>query len=707
MSTRDAESGGGSGGLEDAARHLSGSFSRVIQFPGAGTRIGRAEDNDVVVDDLLVSRRHALLRITEGGWELEDLGSANGTFVNGHRITRARMAEGDVVAIGHHMFRLVEWGLEEFVDDGRITFQARRLTVEAKAQRFLDEVSFALEQNSFLAVVGPSGSGKSTLLNALTGFRPATEGSVLYDGRDLYADYEELRLRLGFVPQEDILHPQLSARAALSYAAELRFPDDVEEAAREQRVDEVLGELGVLARADSPIGVLSGGERRRVAVALELLAKPSLLFLDEPTSGLDPGYERTLMELLRGLANRGRTIVAVTHSVQSIGLCDRALFLAPGGRSAYFGPPDLALAYFEQDDFPAVFRLLSSNGDTDWQARYRAHPYHATYVEEPARDVGEPERSAAPAAGSIAKQRPRRLAAQVGLLGRRYLRVLAGDRRNLVLLALQPIVLGLLMLVALPADELTAPASGEFRAVSRAGLVLLMLVLASTWIGASNAIREIVKELPIIRRERAVGLSISAYVLSKTLVLGALTAVQCGVMAAIALARQGSHDSGSVIGSQFAELVAVAVLTGLAGMALGLLISSLSRTSDQAMTVLPVVLVVEMVLALGTVFPDVAEKFGLEQGAYLAGTNWALAASASTVDLERLQSVERVARVGANVQLNDPLREFRGLDERLAPEPRWDHDEETWLADTGALAGLTVILIAGSALALRRRGPEA
>ena len=189
----------------------------------------------------------------------------------------------------------------------------------------LDNVSFGLDRNTFLAVVGPSGAGKSTLLNALTGFRPAPRGTVLYDGRDLYAEYEELQSRIGLVPQDDVLHPQLTVGRALEFAAELRFADDVTADERSARVDEVLEELGLTARRDLAIEQLSGGQRKRVSVALELLAKPSLLFLDEPTSGLDPGYERSLMELLRGLADGGRTVVVVTHSVQSLDLCDRVL----------------------------------------------------------------------------------------------------------------------------------------------------------------------------------------------------------------------------------------------------------------------------------------------------------------------------------------------------------------------------------------------
>ncbi|HEU5425112.1 MAG TPA: FHA domain-containing protein, partial [Nitrolancea sp.] len=262
------------------------------------SRIGRAPENDVVINDLLVSRNHAELHREGGQYVLVDLDSANGTYVNGKRITRAPIGAGDYITIGHYLFRLAGGALEEYIDTGEITFEALDLTVRTDAGGvLLDDVSFSLQRCGLLAVVGPSGAGKSTLLNALTGFRPADDGRVLYNDRDLYDNYDDLRQRIGYVPQDDVLHPQLTVRRALQFAAALRFPTDTAEAERDRRVEEVMGELGLAQRADLPISRLSGGQRKRASIALELLTKPSLLFLDEPTSGLDPGYEKQIMTL--------------------------------------------------------------------------------------------------------------------------------------------------------------------------------------------------------------------------------------------------------------------------------------------------------------------------------------------------------------------------------------------------------------------------
>ena len=210
--------------------------------------------------------------------------------------------------------------------------------------------------------------------------RPATTGTVLYDNRDLYQNYNELRYRIGLVPQESVLHTQLTARRALQYSAELRFPADVKPAERDGRVDEVMGELGLARHANTRADRLSGGQLKRVNVAQELLTKPSLLFLDEPTSGLDPGLDKSVMEQMRDLAHDGRTVIVVTHSVDNLDTCDRLLVLVPGGRIAYYGPPEEGLAYFGQARWAEVFQAFERYPDRDWAAEYAASPAYAQYV---------------------------------------------------------------------------------------------------------------------------------------------------------------------------------------------------------------------------------------------------------------------------------------------------------------------------------------
>src|SRR5215467_9491617 len=355
--------------------------SVIRQLPTKVLRIGRAPDNDIVVSDLGVSRHHAELRNVGSAYQIVDLNSHNGTFVNGQQIGSAPLAEGDIVSIGPSTFRLSGSELQEFVDTGDVSLVARDLTVTlGNGKVLLDHVSFPLGERCLLGIIGPSGAGKSTLLGALTGMRPANGGSVLYDDRDLYANYSELRHRIGLVPQENILHTQLTARRALRYAAELRFPRDTSKAERNRRVDEVLAELSLTAHAETRTDRLSGGQQKRVNVALELMTKPSLLFLDEPTSGLDPGLDKSVMEMMAGLAKDGRTVIVVTHSVANLDICDRLLVLVPGGKVAYFGPPADGLRHFNQPGWAQVFRAFEAQPDRDWAGEYQRSAYCAQYV---------------------------------------------------------------------------------------------------------------------------------------------------------------------------------------------------------------------------------------------------------------------------------------------------------------------------------------
>ena len=660
-------------------------------------RIGREPENDIVVEDVMVSRRHAQLRGNlVSGYELLDLGSHNGTFVNGVRIEKVQLEQLDVVGVGRAQFRLVGNALEEYVDTGEITFEARGLTVRVDERVLVDGVGISLHERALLGIVGPSGCGKSTLLHALNGRRPATSGTVLYDGLDLYAQYEELRSRIGFVPQDDVLHRELRVEALLEYAAELAFPPDVTAAERSQRVDEVLRELALEERRHVRVDQLSGGQRKRVSVALALLTKPSLLFLDEPTSGLDPGYERTMMELLRGLADGGRTVIVVTHTVQSLRLCDRTLVLAPGGKPAYFGPPQLAPSYFGRDDLQQVFQVLSTVRDVDWAARFREHPDHLRY------GAGTDEPMVAGERATLPREPRGPWLRQFTTLTRRNVELLASDRRNLALLAFQAPALGLIMLLALPPGQLAAPPDGTLPIAAKGGLVLLMLVMAATWLGASNAVREIVRELPIFRRERALGVSISAYLTSKALVLGAVAVLQAFVLVALATARQGGPFDAVALSWPWLELATAVAAAGLAATGLGLLVSALSGRVVRAMTILPVLIVAEVILGMGGIAPEMVSKPGIKQLSYVASTQWGFSAAASTAGLNDLEPLNSLSRTVPTIDLSDPQKAAREYAKALRGEPRWDHTPTAWLTSMLALLGLTVVTLAGAGLALRR-----
>ncbi|WP_433754502.1 FHA domain-containing protein [Nocardia sp. CA-135398] len=634
--------------------------SAVVRIVSGKLRIGRAGDNDIVVPDLMVSRHHAELQvIAEGRYRVVDLDSHNGTYVNGHRVDAADLSESDLIGMGHTTYRLVGNELRESVDTGDISVCVQNLIVRTpEGKVLLDEVTFPIPQRSLVGVIGPSGAGKSTLLGAVTGLRPATEGTVHYDGRDLYTDYDELRHRIGLVPQEDILHNQLPTRRALRYAAELRFPGDTRAEEREQRVDEVLDELGLARHADTRIDRLSGGQRKRVSVALELLTKPSLLFLDEPTSGLDPGLDKTVMEMLSELAHDGRTVIVVTHSVANLDSCDRLLVLVPGGRLAYYGPPAEGLQEFGQRSWAEVFQAFDREEGRDWAGEFRNSPRFDNYVAvAPTDDVGPTEvHTPAPPPA------PQSKLSQLSTLCRRYLAVIASDRSYLALLGVMPLLLGGLI-AAIPSG---AGFSGAPGTNTDAPTKLMILIFGACFVGTGNSIREIVKEQTIYRRERAAGLSAGVYLVSKLLVLGVITILQAVVLFLIGTIGESFPPKG-IFTSVEVELILAMALLGIASLAMGLLVSVSVNTSEKTLPLLIVLSMAQLVLTGGLVrLPGTPV---LQQLSYLSPSRWGYGAGAASLDLDTLSPHDG------------------------GPDPLWKHTLGTWLLDMGVVAALAAVFL--------------
>jgi ABC-type multidrug transport system ATPase subunit len=633
-------------------------------------RIGRARDNDIVIaDDLTVSRRHAELVRSAGRTLIVDLGSSGGTFVDGVRVREAELSESSVLGIGRGLFVLREGQLQQYLDD-RADLAVDQLTVTVDHdKRLLDEVSFVLGQRQLLAVIGTTGAGKSTLLKALTGYRPADSGAVRYCGRDLDAQLEELRSRIGYVPQDDILHISLTLRRALDYAAELRFADDTTPAERCTRVEQVLAELGLTEHQHTRIDRLSGGQRKRASLAVELLTSPALLFLDEPTSGLDPGFERSVMQLLRGMSDAGRTIVVTTHAMDSLDLCDRVLVLTAGGRTAYYGPPEGMLAHFGVRTHAEMFQLLQE-ASRDWRDHYRASAHHRRHVADPLRRL-----AAQPAGARGATLGPASVAGwsrQLSTLARRNFTLLTSGRAQTVLLLVQaPVIAGLLMLFF-----------GQHNLVARDGAkarqVLFMLVIGAVAIGLVNACREIVKERPVLLRERTVGLSTGAYLTAKLLCLGAVTAGQTLVLGAIVLPTQ---DAGPLTVPLLTGLIVAAV----AAMTVGLLVSAAVATEATALLLVPILLVAQLLLCNALV---PAENNPLMRPlTWSSPAYWGFRTEAATIDLNALDpSCRRPRSKSAFTPCSD----------------QWSPDRTTRAGNLATTAGLALSYASAAAALLYR-----
>ena len=635
-------------------RHGAATGDDLAAVPRSGPLVvGRDPSCDVVVDDPLVSRRHAVVERGERA-VLTDLSSFNGTYHDGRAVTGpVVLAVGDAVGVGNAVLVWTGSALVE-APPVRPSLEARHLGVTTTSGSvLLDDVSVALPAGSLTALIGPSGAGKSTLLGALTGLRPAGRGSVTWAGRDLYGEYDQLRFLVGLVPQEDIVHRQLTVARALRFAAQLRLPPDVE---HEPRIDAVLAEVGLLAQKHQRIDTLSGGQLKRTSIALELLTAPRLLFLDEPTSGLDPGLDRQIMLQLRALADGGRVVVVVTHSVLALDVCDRVLLMAPGGRVAFSGPPEQLLPAFGVGDHPAVFAALQD-------------PDRAAAPTDPTGPAAPSATAARPPEEVATPPRPAPVR-QCWTLARRNLAVAMADRMFLVLLLTMPVLLAA-MSHAFPGEAgLSARAASGVPAEAQQRL--LVLVIGAALMGTTLSVRDLVTERPIYRREHAVGLHPAAYLASKVFVLGGLVAIQSVVFTVLALTGVRPPDDALVLSSARLEIAVAVAAVGVAMTVAALAVSAAARSADQTMPAL-VGLVMAQLVFCGGLF-GVVGRPGLEQLAWLLPARFGYAAAAATSGVQPLGT----------------------------PDPLFESTAEQWLLDLGGLGLQTAAFTALAAVFLGR-----
>lgn len=561
----------------------------------ARTRIGRDEGLDLRLPHPHVSRLHAELVVDRHGVNLFDRGSANGTWLNGARLSRpALLQPGDQLGIGPYRLLFDGRALRYQSAEGNLTLVAERLSrrVRDDAGReltILDDVSLVIRPRELVALLGPSGSGKSTLMGALSGRVQASQGQVRVNGEDLYRQFEALKRDLALVPQRDVVHAGLTVRAALRFTARLRLPSDTSPAELERVVDQTLADLKLTERADTRIGALSGGQIKRVSLANELIARPSLLFLDEVTSGLDEQTDREMMRCFREVADSGKTVVCITHSLTNVDrTCDLVVFMARGGKLAFFGRPAEALDYFGVERLGDVYDALETRPAAEWQRRFRESPLYRTHVLD--RLAAQPRPSPQ---GTVLPRRPlglraREAARQLGILSARYTRLLLADRGALAFAAGQAALVALTLWVFF--GDLGRRTIVQ-RALESANL-LFLLGTSSIWMGCNNAAKEIVKERDIFARERDANLEPLSYYLSKCLVLGALGLFQALVLLGVARGPCGLEGD---LPLQFLLLN----LSLGSGMILGLLISAASRTTDMAVTIVPMVLIPQVIFGGG------------------------------------------------------------------------------------------------------------
>jgi ABC-type multidrug transport system ATPase subunit/pSer/pThr/pTyr-binding forkhead associated (FHA) protein len=661
-------------GPSGGARHKT----VVGQFavdPGAGQQtktIGRSADNDIVVAHPQVSSRHALLHQSGAELFIEDKGSQNGTFVRGQRIPanqRIAVSHGEKVFIGPMPLRLQSAAREvAMVIEDAVSWEGRPLyEIEAwdlvlevpdrdrsgQKKVLLDHVSFKALPGDFIALMGPSGSGKTTLLLTLNGYLRPTAGQVRINGEDLHSIYDALRGSIGYVPQDDIVHPELTVWEAVRYSAKFRLPPDYSEDEIDRRVTTTLQQLGLENVKHLQIGkpekkVLSGGQRKRVNIAMELVTDPVIMFLDEPTSGLAADDTTALVTLLADLAKQtGKTIITTIHqpAKDEFEKFNLALIMGLGGVPIFFGPthPD-AYRFFgtwlerqgkpntidnPRDMFdmlnrreqPMFERLRASDPSiTRQQARAAtAREWNADFFNESnptframfsgKRQVG---------AGSTDSQVPMRRPTTHGqffYLLSRYFKIKQRDVAGSAIMLLQAPIIGVLLAIVFGGQEDVIPfwclgaiqelatRSGEIgdgsngilkhmQATPDNAVAIFFVTVAAVWFGTSNAAREIVSERAIYVRERMVNLGLFNYVVSKFVLLSLVTVVQCTVLLGIVFFALGFSGGLPAFGIGLVTLIA----TAMNSVAIGLTLSTIVVSSEAAMALTPIALIPQVVL---------------------------------------------------------------------------------------------------------------
>ena len=608
--------------------------AEVIAVPsGQEVVLGRSDRAKPVLDHPTVSWEHAKILAQDGRFWIVDLNSTNGTYVDGLRVKgKTEIRAGQEIRLGTYALTINAQGqIEKRSDAKDITVEVRDLTVAVPIagggmKTLIENVSLVIEPGELVALMGPSGAGKTTLLDAMNGSRAPASGYVLYAGRSLYRYFDYFRNRIGYVPQDDIMHTQLTVYEALYYTARLRLPAGTRREYIDQRIEVALRAVGLFETATpaNPVPVqyrlighpgkkgVSGGQRKRVNVAMELLSDPTVLFLDEPTSGLSSTDARNVVKSLRDLANKGKTIVVTIHQPgydvyekfhclammsnhKDPALSDeqKARTALPAGRLVYYGSAEGAFPFFDADKGQGMrlpddfFDAMHGRSLDHWQQKFLSAPEspRQRYVVQRQGQVPEQQKQAP--MERVVKHR----FAQLKTLASRLTLIKRKDAFQLWMMLLTPLILGGLITALHPVRN-TEDFALWSRFVSRVGSAHFLMVVAAIWFGCNNAVREIVGERAVLKRERMVNLSLVSYLGSKLAVLSAICFLQCLLLLTIVY-------FGTGLQAAFVLVLLTLLLTSLSGIALGLCVSAISPTNETAVVSLPLILLPMIILGGG------------------------------------------------------------------------------------------------------------
>lgn len=454
----------------------------------------------------------------------------------------------------------------------------------------IHQASIEVSPGHFMAIVGPSGCGKTTLLKIIAGLSEESAGAICWDGRNLSEEGDLAPTEIGYVPQFSIAYDHLTVEESIDSAVHLRVRTG-KSADAHDIADRVLAQTGLEELRDRPVRVLSGGQKRRLGLAIELVSDPRLLLCDEVTSGLDPKSEAEIVSLMHDLSRgTSRIVVNVTHSLSNLELYDSVLVMFEG-RVAYHGPPGALAHYFSVDNAEDIYPRLAKRSADRWHTSWSKN--RGTYYKALTK-LKDAETREAPPAEHVTAQLPGAISQFLTLLGRRF-RLFARDRTHLLLHLAILVGFPLLVIIfALDGIE-PMPQRIDFSAIETAadyadqtgiiakqvelgglvsGLVMFQIILL-TLMGSNNAAREIAGERLIFEKEKFGGVRPSAYLLSKVAFLGFLVLAQSTWMAVFV--NQFAHLPGDFTGQLLLLVAANAAMTFVC---LG--ISSLMKSPEQS-----------------------------------------------------------------------------------------------------------------------------
>ena len=557
--------------------------------------IGRDSSCDLRINDTRISRKHASIKkLSDDKFLIKDLGSLNGVYVNGSRLSGTKtISKKDNIFISRYLLKI----------DGRAKDLSDELAISAigiekaypnqkEGEKALHKMDLSVPSGSLLAIMGPSGCGKSTLLKSLIGEHRLSKGRVLIFNQNLYDNYEYLKTQIGYVPQDDIVHKQLSVYDSLRYTAKLRIAN-ISDDEINIRIKKVLSDLNISDIKDDLNGKISGGQRKRVSIAIELLTEPMLLFLDEATSPLDPGTIEEFLLMLRKISENGTTVIMVTHKPEDLDYMDEVIFMAKsdGGKIVYYGDSTQYKDYFNVNNAVSVFSQISSPiNSKKWVEKY-SNPRPLSTTQDKSR--------------TFKNKSNQSQIEQFYWLTLRYFKIKWNDKVNFVIMIIQAPIIALL--ARLVFEEVTLP-------------VLFIMAVSAVWFGSTNAAREIVGELPIYKRERMFNLKLIPYTFSKIAVLSLFSIIQSFIFIYILYFSYNNSSFDIYFNNPFSAFIWMSFLT-ISSTFLGLLLSAIFDTSEKVLAVVPIVLIPQIMLA------GLVAKIGsktVEFVSYLTFTRWGI-----------------------------------------------------------------------------------